>query len=407
MACKYIIIVFLNDFNMKRLLFLCSIALFTCCGDSEPEEEMMEDMPVLNIGDSQAVESDGAVMRFRVTIDQAITTAVEFNYEVLGLTAEPNVDFSSSNTSAMIQANETSTEVLVSIMDDQQKEVEEELQIRIVSISGAELGISEAIGLIVDNDQSVYSEEGYITADEHYGYTMAWQDEFSTDMIDEGSYNFEIGDGCPNLCGWGNNELQTYTDNSSNVFVEDGSLVIKAVATSQSSYTSSRITTKDKKEFKYGRIDIRAKITKGQGIWPAIWMLGHNIDDVGWPACGEIDIMENVGHETQAVHGTAHWGPQGRGFSTFQGTAYTIAEDYADRFHVFSLVWEVNKLDWYVDENKFFSITPAQMQGEQYRFNQEFFLIFNVAVGGNWPGNPDETTEFPQQMEIDYIRVFQ
>ena len=337
--------------RFELFFFLSFLILFASCGDSDAEIEIMEDMPILNIGDAQAVESDGAIMRFRVTISETSSSPVEFNYEVSGSTAEPNVDYSIPGTSATIEANRTSVEVLVSIIDDQKKEVEEELQIKILNVSGAELGIAEATGLIIDDDQSVYVEDGYMTDEEHYGYTIAWQDEFSIEAIDESSYNFEIGDGCPNLCGWGNNELQTYTDDPSNIYIKDGSLIIKAIATSQSSYSSSRITTKDKHEFRYGRIDIRAKITKGQGIWPAIWMLGHNIDDVGWPACGEIDIMENVGHETQKVHGTAHWGPQGRGFSTFQGTAYAIADDYADRFHVFSLVWEANKVDWYVDEN--------------------------------------------------------
>ena len=392
---------------MPRFILLLSFLLFAFGGDSEPKLEIIDIAPVLNIGDSQAVESDGAIMRFRVTMDQSITTTVEFSYHVEGLTAEPNVDFTISSNTGSIQAHETSTEITVLIIDDQIKEVEEELQVRILSASGVELGIVEATGVIIDNDESTYSEDGYITSEMHYGYDIAWQDEFSMAAIDQRSYNFDIGDGCPNLCGWGNNELQTYTDNPSNVYLKDGSLIIKALATNQNSYSSARITTKDKREFKYGRIDIRAKITKGQGVWPAIWMLGHNIDDVGWPACGEVDIMENVGNEPQSVHGTAHWGPSGRGYSTFQGSAYTLEEDYSDRFHVFSLVWVANKIDWYVDEHKFFSITPAQMQGEEYRFNQKFFLIFNVAVGGNWPGNPDNTTHFPQEMEIDYIRVFQ
>ena len=142
-------------------------------------------------------------------------------------------------------------------------------------------------------------------------------------------------------------------------------------------------------------------------MWPAIWMLGQTIDDVGWPASGEIDIMENVGHEAGTAHGTAHWGPRGRGYSTFQGNSITLDEDLAERFHVFSIVWERDLIEWYVDETKFFTLTPASTGNETWRFNDDFFFIFNVAVGGNFPGPPDSTTEFPQQMEIDYIRVFQ
>ena len=134
-------------------------------------------------------------------------------------------------------------------------------------------------------------------------------------------------------------------------------------------------------------------------------MLGANIGTVGWPASGEIDIMEMVGHEPNKAHGTAHWGNAGDP-STFRGNSITLPEKFSERFHVFTLVWQENSLDWYVDETKFHSLTPNQIAGT-WRFNAPFFFIFNIAVGGLWPGNPDSTTQFPQTMEIDYIRVFQ
>ena len=128
---------------------------------------------------------------------------------------------------------------------------------------------------------------------------------------------------------------------------------------------------------------------------------------MGWPACGEIDIMEMVGHEPSTTHGTAHWGPQGQGFSTYQGGDYKISgEKFSDAYHVFSIIWEPGSIKWMVDDNEFFKITTANVNGN-YPFNGEFFFIFNIAVGGQWPGSPDATTVFPQQMHVDYIRIFQ
>ena len=171
-------------------------------------------------------------------------------------------------------------------------------------------------------------------------------------------------------------------------------------------YNSARIITKGKKEFKFGRIDIRAKLPEGQGIWPALWMLGSNIDDVGWPTCGEIDIMEMVGHEPNKTHGTAHWRASD-GNSTFKGASTSSSKKLSEQYHVYSILWEENSLNWYFDEEKFHTITPNNLQNVEFPFNQNFFFIFNIAVGGIWPGNPDDTTVFPQEMEIDYIRVFQ
>jgi len=188
--------------------------------------------------------------------------------------------------------------------------------------------------------------------------------------------------------------------------VADDKLVITATRLGSEGFRSAKIHTKDKREFRFGRIDIRAKLPEGRGIWPAIWMLGANIDEVGWPASGEIDIMELVGHQPNISHGTAHWGNSGDP-STFVGSSISLNEKFSEQFHVFSLVWEQNSLQWYMDETLFHTITPANTQGATYRFNAPFYMIFNVAVGGNWPGSPDASTVFPQQMEVDYVRVFQ
>jgi len=377
---------------MKYGYLLLFVLLFLGCGSEEgsgPIIEPMEDLPSLTISDRQVLESTPS-LSVRLVLDQTTDTPIEVAYEVVGETAQPGLDFVGTSSTVTIEANNDASTIIIELLDDEIKEVDETIMIRVLSADGADIVTEEARIRVLDNDNAVLTEEGYNTAEEQFGYSMAWQDEFNGSTLDEASFNFELGDGCPNLCGWGNNELQLYTDEPSNVILENGSLVIRATRETSRDFRSARITTKDKRSFKYGRIDVRAKITRGQGMWPAIWMLGQNIDDVGWPASGEIDIMENVGHLAATSHGTAHWGPRGRGYSTFDGSSLTIDEDFAERFHVFSLVWEEDFT-----------------RGEAWRFNEEFFFIFNVAVGGNWPGNPDSTTEFPQQMDVDYIRVFQ
>ncbi|MCL4163673.1 UNVERIFIED_CONTAM: hypothetical protein GTU68_065965 [Idotea baltica] len=185
-------------------------------------------------------------------------------------------------------------------------------------------------------------------------------------------------------------------------------MIIEARETAGGEYTSARIVTVDKKEFLFGRIDIRAKLPYGQGVWPALWMLGANFPEEGWPNCGEIDIMELVGHEAEKIHGTAHWGPAGQTYSNNHGDSIELdGEIYADKFHVFSIVWDFNTIKWYMDDTLYFSINQNTVGNQAYPFNQEFFFIFNIAVGGQWPGNPDFTTTFPQRMVVDYIRVFQ
>lgn len=235
------------------------------------------------------------------------------------------------------------------------------------------------------------------------GYTLVWHDEFNGNAL-SADWTYDIGTGNG---GWGNNELQYYTNQ--NAIVSGGVLQItaKQEAMGGQSYTSSRIKTQGLQSWKYGRIDIRAALPKSQGIWPALWMLGDNITSVSWPACGEIDIMELIGgagNNDKTVHGTAHWSDNGT--HAQYGNSYTLNSGiFADEFHVFSIVWNANSITWLVDNTVFntISTTPAQLS----EFQEKFFLIFNVAVGGNWPGSPDATTQLPQTMYVDYVRVFQ
>jgi beta-glucanase (GH16 family) len=243
-------------------------------------------------------------------------------------------------------------------------------------------------------------ELGYISPENYEGYNLVWQDDFNGTTLSD-NWTYEIGGG-----GWGNNELQYYRQE--NTTVEDGLLYITAKSENFGgrNYTSSRIVTEGKQEFQYGRIDIRAILPKGQGIWPALWMLGSNFDDVGWPFCGEIDIMEMIGGNGRenTVHGTIHWDNNGQ-YANFGGSTSINNGIFADKFHVFSIIWDSEKIVWLLDNVAFHEvdITPQSLS----EFRASYFFIFNVAVGGNWPGSPNSATQFPQQMIVDYIRVFQ
>ena len=244
---------------------------------------------------------------------------------------------------------------------------------------------------------------GYSTPMTYPGYTLVWNDEFDGNSLSS-DWTHEIGNG---NWGWGNNELEFYR--AENTVVENGLLVITAKQENFGGfpYTSSRIKTQGIQSFQYGRIDIRAALPYGQGLWPALWMLGENISSVGWPACGEIDIMELVGggnYNDGTVYGTIHWDNNGQA-SWGGNNSLPSGELYAEEFHVFSIIWTPSSIKWMVDDNEYHTanITPAALS----ELHQDFFFIFNVAVGGTWPGSPDATTIFPQTMAVDYVRVFQ
>jgi len=238
---------------------------------------------------------------------------------------------------------------------------------------------------------------------------LVWSDEFNGPDIDRTSWTFDTGGG-----GWGNNELQYYLDNPDNAYIADGMLVIEARQERYRNrrYTSARLKTQGLQSWTYGRVETRIQIPRGQGIWPAFWMLGENFPSVGWPDCGEIDIMENIGSEPNLVHGNIH-GPGYFGADGIQGTA--VLEDpanpqaaFADGFYTYAIEWQPGLIEWYVDDTRFHSAAPADLpDGAPWVFDHPFFVILNVAVGGDWPGDPDATTVFPQQMLVDYVRVYQ
>jgi beta-glucanase (GH16 family) len=240
------------------------------------------------------------------------------------------------------------------------------------------------------------------------GYRLSWSDEFNGNSLNMKDWSFDNGNGCPSNCGWGNNELEFYTDRPTNLFFKDGNLVIEARKEDYKGkpYTSAKIITRDKKAFLFGRIDIRAKLPKGKGIWPAFWMMPQENKYGGWPTSGEIDMMEMIGHEANKTYGTLHFGP-GPGSTQLGGNTSLSSGIFNDDFHLFSLEWKKDEISWYLDGKLFSKHTRAETGNATYPFNESFYFIINLAVGGNWPGNPDETTILPQQLIVDYIRLYQ
>jgi beta-glucanase (GH16 family) len=245
------------------------------------------------------------------------------------------------------------------------------------------------------------------------GYTLVWSDEFNGadgSSPDSSKWMYDTGGK-----GWGNNERECYTNRTQNAQMKGGNLVITAQKENltcsdgvASNYTSARMKTQGLFSQAYGRFEARIKIPKGQGMWPAFWMLGNDIGSIGWPKCGEIDIMENIGKEPGTVHGSLH-GPSSTSSTSDLTAGFSLAtgQNFADDFHLYAVEWEPGTIRFYVDTNLYDTFKSSQWPaGGTWVFDHPFFIILNVAVGGDWPGSPDNTTVFPQQMLVDYVRAY-
>lgn len=245
-------------------------------------------------------------------------------------------------------------------------------------------------------------------------WKLVWHDEFDDEQINMDNWSYDV----PTNGRW-NNEIQSYTPN--NAFIEDGSLILEAreeeiieASGETYDYSSAKLISQGKQKFTYGRVEIRAKMPTGQGIWPALWMMPEDEQNYGtWPVCGEIDIMELLGNKPEEIHGTLHFGEP---HQQLQGTVNLGSEgNFTDDYHVYAIEWQPGKIDWYLDGELFhtasdwFSKKTDSPEDYAYPapFDQDFYIIMNISVGGNWPGNPDDTTVFPQQMAVDYVRVYE
>lgn len=241
-------------------------------------------------------------------------------------------------------------------------------------------------------------------------WKMVWNDEFDRDGLpDTEKWAYQLGDGCPHVCGWGNNELQYYIEgDKNNARVEDGNLIIEAhkVEGEKYSYSSAKLVTQGKRTWKYGKLEIRAKLPTGKGTWPAIWMMPEEDGYGGWPRSGEIDIMEHVGYDPDTIVGTVHT----QAFNHIKGTQvgkYTYLGDSEIAFHTYSIIWDEESIKWFIDDVEYHSFENKRMTFEEWPFDKPFYLILNLAVGGNWGGKygVDESI-WPQQMQVDYVRVY-
>jgi beta-glucanase (GH16 family) len=251
--------------------------------------------------------------------------------------------------------------------------------------------------LVIVITLSIYN---YSYGQEHH--QLIWSDEFEyTGAPDSASWSYDLGDN-----GWGNNELQNYTNSPENSVVKDGKLIIKALKF-DGSWTSARLTTKNKVDFLYGRMEIRAKLPTGKGTWPAIWLLSSDHEYGGWPGCGEIDIMEHVGYDPGNVHATVHTGAYNGSLRTQVGKSIMVP-DYATTFHTYAVEWNADKIDAYLDDQKYFTFYNDKTgNSDTWPFDKRFHLIVNIAIGGNWGGSmgidPDLTEA---TMEIEYVRLY-
>lgn len=394
-----------------RLVIILIAAILSGCdkgGGSTPPQQ-----PSVSIANNTIAEGNGGVtgMNFTISLNRSYPENVTVTYSTLEGTAKAGSDYTAAtNQSVIFQPNETQKTITVNIVADDVREIDEDFKVMLTGATNASLGTFSGTGTITNDDLRIpLVNTGFDAPTSYPGMTLAWADEFNSGALNAANWTVEGGDGCPNICGWGNNELEYYTGRPENLFFQDGNLVIEARPESFNgkNYTSSKIVSRGKRVFKFGRVDIRAKLPRGKGIWPALWMLPQNNVFGGWPTSGEIDIMEMVGHEASRVYGTLHFGP-GPGSTTIsRGYSLPGGAIFNDEYHVFSMEWKLDQIKFYVDNILFSTVNKPDIGSATWPFNEDFFFIFNLAVGGNWPGSPDATTTFPQWMVVDYVRVYQ
>jgi beta-glucanase (GH16 family) len=345
--------------------------------------------------------------RFYIDLSAASQQTVSVQYATMDGTAKGGVDYTTASGTVSIPAGQTETYVDVQVTGDSLRQPDQTFYLQLSSPVNCKMGASEATATIVNSDLLYLPTDttGYTTPSSYPGYQLAWSDEFIGNTLNPQNWTFDIG----NNNGWGNQELEYYTSSTNNAFVSAGNLIIEARQESNNgfNYSSARLKTEGIQQFTYGRIDIRAKLPVAHGMWPALWMLGSNINSVPWPGCGETDIMELVGSNPNRVTGSMHWQNSDGSEGTYNNNYYLSSGDFSQQFHVFSLLWQHDTVQFYVDDSLYVNGSVNNVTSGTYPFNLPFFFILNVAVGGAWPGPPDNTTLFPQRMFVDYVRVFQ
>ncbi|CAN5501038.1 hypothetical protein BH10BAC2_BH10BAC2_28610 [soil metagenome] len=390
------------------LFFFCIITFFSSCSKNSSDTPT-ETLPVAKVNSlSQERSTNATIFRFTVSLDKTAAAEATVHYATVPATAEADKDYTPVSGTLTIPAGQKQATFDVEVTGDSTRKEDQFFYVQIDNPKNCQVsGNGKNSGTII-NANGLYfpvDNTGYSTPNNYLGYALAWSDEFDGNAVDNANWTFESG----NNNGWGNAELENYTNRTENAFVSKGNLIIEAREDNyqSSNYTSARMITKGKQAFTFGRVDIRAKLPKGKGVWPALWMLGSNIDAVSWPACGEIDILELLGQEPNKIYGTLHWGANTAAHES-KGSNYILgAGSFDEQFHVYTMLWKEDNIKLYIDDIEFLTVDKTDLTGSEYPFNKNFFFIFNIAVGGNWPGSPDATTVFPQRMIVDYVRVFQ
>lgn len=393
---------------MKMGLFLL-LAVFigsTACSKSGGAKSSAP-LPAAKISDvSQPRQHTASAMRFYVDLSAASAQTVTVKYSTGAGTAKTPADFTAVSGTLTFQAGQTELYIDVPVTGDSLRKDDQQFYVQLTDPVNCTLGSAKATGTLGNTDGTYLPTDGtgYSTPLSYPGYNLVWHDEFDGNALNTQDWNYEQGGS-----GWGNHELENYTNRLQNVFVSAGNLIIEARKESYggNNYTSGRLTTYGKQQFMYGRIDIRAKLPVSKGMWPALWMLGSNISSVPWPGCGETDIMELIGTNPKQVVGSMHWKQQDGSTGTYNNAYSLPSQDFSQEFHVFSVIWKKDSLQFLVDDHAYVNGSVSNVSSGTYPFNNPFFFIFNVAVGGDWPGPPDGTTVFPQRMFVDYVRVFQ
>jgi len=399
---KYLFCTLHDMKNHMRIILVFSVLMIATasCSSDEPAGTSTFGL------ETEIIYEGSATSERQVLIKREGSTGsvVKFDYQISHVSTEEGIDLKAASGSVEFQKGVTEVEIPVLVTGDSYHEIIELFKLVLTNANST----YEYEIIILDDDimmAPLSDNDGFYTPAEYNSMRKVWSDEFDGQTLDAKYWTNDVGNGCPNLCQWGNQELQLYGVQSDVMEVNNGKLTIRAI-NDNGTYRSARIKTKDKVELTYGRIDIRAKLPRGKGIWPALWALGSNIDTNPWPGCGEIDLMELIGSQPSTVHGTVHYQDfASKAYRTSGGSTQLNGEEFSQKFHVFTTIWDRNRIEWYLDNKLYNTFSYPNETGNTFRL--PYYFLMNVAVGGRWPGSPDNTTVFPQEMIVDYIRVFQ
>ena len=382
---------------MRRFLIALMVTGLAACEGGGSNNTPEEILSKLSIDDVTLFEGtgDNTPFEFTLSLDKTFSKPVSVSYSTADGTAKGGEDFTAVTAQTVtFQPGERIKKITISVIGDTKRESAETFTVNLSNISNGVIAKATGTGTIRDDDEGAAFTN------------LVWSDEFNyTGLPDNTKWGYDVGGH-----GWGNNELQYYTkERSENARVEGGNLIIEARRENMENreYTSARLVSKNKGDWKYGRVEVKAKLPQGRGIWPAIWMLPTEWKYGDWPRSGEIDIMEFVGYEPDRVHGTVHTQSFNHSIGTQKGSSLQFT-DLASASHVYAIEWHADKIDFFVDNQRYFTFTNTNRGSADWPFDQTFHLILNVAVGGNWGGAQGvDPSVYPQRFVIDYVRVYQ